>query len=426
VILRRLALLLRLGLRNLAGYPLRTALAAMGVGFGVATVITMLAIGTGTEQALLREIGRLGIENVILNTVKPQMKSRDSETNTWTDNRYGLTFKDERQIRETLPELRKVLPVHKQVKTVWAGSRRAEATVYAVTADHLRLFDLAVIRGRTLTDLDGARLKRVCLVRNGLLGQLGILEDPLGLSLQVGEYYYTVVGILPDQRFLGYASKALDVDAKTTEIYVPYETAFARVGTRTVVQRQGSYEATNVELSQMVVSVRKGGDVLLTARLLKRLLEKNHEDKDFEMVVPLEYLAQQRKTKQIFSLFLFVVACVSLVVGAVGIANIMLATVTERTREIGVRRALGAKRRHIIAQFLAETTVLAIAGGLLGVILSFGFTQAMEMFFGFETLITRGSILLALGISVFVGIASGMGPAWRAARLDPIAALRHE
>jgi putative ABC transport system permease protein len=425
-VIRRLGQLLRLSLRNLGGYPLRTVLAATGVAFGVAAVVTMMAIAAGTERALLREIGRLGIENVILNTVKPPAQVKDRQTTAWRYDRYGLTFKDERRIRATVPGLRKVLPVLKQVRTVWWGSRKAEATVHAVNVEHLRLFGLDVERGRTLAAMDEERLARVCLVRSGLLRKLGVFEDPLGLPLQVGDHYYRIVGILPDQAMVGYAGKALGVDPKTTEIYVPYETVLHRIGTRQIVQKQGSTEMTDIQLSQLVVSVQDAADVLVAARLLQRLLDAEREQRDYEMVVPLEHLEQERKTKQIFAVFLLVIACISLVVGAVGIVNIMLATVTERTREIGVRRAMGAKRRHIIGQFLAETTVLAAAGGLLGVGLSFGFTAAMRSFFGFETLIVGASIVLALGISVAVGIASGVLPALRAAHLDPIAALRHE
>jgi putative ABC transport system permease protein len=183
---------------------------------------------------------------------------------------------------------------------------------------------------------------------------------------------------------------------------------------------------TDIELSQLVVSVEDVADVIPVSHVLQRLLDTAREQTDYEMVVPLEHLEQERKTKEIFALFLFVVACISLVVGAVGIVNIMLATVTERTREIGVRRAMGAKRRHVIGQFLAETTVLATAGGVLGVGVSFLFTWAMRAFFDFETLMTGASMVLALAISVGVGIASGLMPALRAAHLDPIAALRHE
>lgn len=426
MIFRELTTLLRLGLRNLMGYKLRTALTMLGVLIGVIAVIVMMAIAAGAEQALLDDIGRLGIENIILNSVRPPEKKEDTQTRTRQFNRYGLTFKDEKQIRNTIPGLKKVLPVHKRRDPVWWGSKKVEATVYAVHSVHMHLFDLDVVRGRNLTDLDGAALKRVCVIRAGLLAELGIFRDPLGMQLQVGNRYYEVVGVLRDQAFLGYARKALDIDAKTTEIYVPYETMFRRHGTRTVVLRQGSREMTDVQLSQVVVSVDSVEDVLPTARMLERVLDVNHEDRDFEMVVPLEVLEQRRRTQRVFHYFLVAIALISLLVGAIGIANIMLATVTERTREIGVRRALGAKRRDIMAQFLTETTVISTLGGLLGVGLSFPVVRGVTALFGWDAIVTVSSIFLAVGISVAVGVLSGIFPARRAALLDPIAALRHE
>jgi putative ABC transport system permease protein len=426
VIARELATLLRLGLRNLMGYKLRTGLTMLGVLIGVIAVIVMMAIAAGAEQALLDEIGRLGIENIIINSVQPPEKKEDTQTNAWQFNRYGLTFKDEKQIRNTIPGLKKVLPVHKRREPVWWGSKKVEATVYAVHSRHMHLFNLEVLRGRNLTEFDGAAIKRVCVIRAGLPAELGVFRDPLGMQLQVGDRYYEVVGVLRDQAFLGYARKALDIDAKTTEIYVPYETMFRRLGTRTVVRRQGSREMTDVQLSQVVVSVNSVDDVLPTARMLKRVLELNHEDQDFEMVVPLEVLEQRRRTQRVFHYFLVAIALISLLVGAIGIANIMLATVTERTREIGVRRALGARRRDIMAQFLTETTVISTLGGLLGVGLSFPAVRGVTWLFGWDAIVTLASILLAVGISVAVGVLSGIFPARRAALLDPIAALRHE
>ena len=426
MILGEVSTLLRLGLRNLIGYPLRTILTMLGVLLGVVAVIVMLALGAGAEQALLKEIGRLGIENIIINTVKPPEKKEDTQTTARQFNIYGLTYKDQRQISETVPDLKKVLPVHKRRKDVWWGSRKMRATVYAVKPEHMGLFSLSVVRGRNLTPLDGEGLKRVCVIRAGLLRELAIYRDPLDLTIQVGEYYYRVVGVLSDDDFLGYAAKALDIDSKTTEVYVPYGTVFRRLGTLDVVQRQGSFEMTDIQLSQIVVSVDNVDDVLMTAQMLSSVLDLNHEDADYEMIVPLEVLEQRRKTQQVFNVFLLIIASVSLLVGGIGIANIMLATVTERTREIGVRRALGAKRRDIVAQFLTETTVLSSIGGLAGVGVSFLSIDLVASLLGWDAIVTTNSVLLALGISVGVGIVSGLFPAYRASRLDPIAALRHE
>ena len=424
--LSRMGQLFRLALRNLVGYPLRTLLTTLGIVFGVGSVIAMMAMGVGAEQALLAEIGRLGIRNVILNTVPPPQKSKDTQTSAWQFNRYGLTFKDEKLIRGTVPGLARVLPVHKRKETAWHGSRRAEVMLHAVEAEHMELFGLDVVRGRNLGDVDGADQKRVCVIRSGLLKQLKVFEDALDTAILVGDEYYRVIGILADEEFLGYARKAMALDQKALEVYVPYQTVFNREGTRTMVERQGSRELTDVELHQIVVCVEDIDDVLTTARMLQRVLEKNHEEKDWELVVPLEVLAQRRKTQQVFNIALIFIASISLLVGGIGIANIMLATVTERTREIGVRRALGAQRRHIVAQFLTETATIALLGGMLGVGFGFFMNWVLEKMAGWEGVVACASLVLALSISMGVGVVSGIYPARRAAYLDPIEALRHE
>lgn len=417
--------MVRLGIRNLRGYPLRTFLTTLGVVFGVGSVIAMLSLGAGAEHELLEEIGRLGIQNIIINSVKPPEKT---SANTQRDrvSRYGLTFKDYRRIQTTVDGVDQILPVHHSRKTVWWGSRRVEATVYAIKSRQLDLFGLETARGRPICPLDNEALSRVCVIRAGLLKELGIFEDPIGLALRVGSDAFRVVGVLEDEEFLGYAAKALSIDAKTTEIYVPYETILKREGTLTVRRGTGYREITDIELSQIIVSVTDLDDVLLIARMLRTLLEKEHEEVDYEIVVPLEALTQRRKTQQVFNIALVAIASISLLVGGIGIANIMLATVTERTQEIGIRRALGAKRRHIMAQFLTETTTISTLGGFLGIAMGLGLVTALTHFTGWKAIITPSSVLLSLSISMVVGILSGIFPARRAANLDPIAALRRE
>ena len=417
--------LVRLGLRSLLGYPMRTVLTMLGVVFGVGSVIAMLALGAGAERELLREIGRLGIQNIIINSVKPE-ESTDSSSRTNWINSYGLTFKDHRRIVATVPGIKRALPVHVSKRTVWSGSKRVEGTLYAVMPEHLEMFQLNTSVGRNLSHLDDEKLARVCVIRSGLLKELSIFEDPVGLPLNIGNETFHVVGVLEDDAFLGYARKALSVDAKSSEIYVPYNSILKRHGTRSITRRSGSQEATDVELNQVVVSVEDLDQVLITARVIDSLLDRSHPEKDYELVVPLEVLAQRQKTQKVFNLALVAIASISLLVGGIRIANIMLATVTERTKEIGVRRALGARRHHIMAQFLTETTTISTIGGTVGVLVGIGLVQVLTLFTGWTSVITLFSVLLSLSISMAVGIISGIYPARRAAGLDPIAALRHE
>jgi len=418
--------LLALALRNLRGYALRSLLTTLGVVFGVASVITMLAIGAGAEQALLDEIGRLGIGNIILNTVKPPEETEDTGENRSFVHEYGLDYRDLAMIRDTVPGVARALPVHRRNPRVWRGSRKVDATTYAVKPDHLELFGYRVVRGRPLAALDEDSLRQVCLVRSGLIQQLKSFRAPLGMELLIDGLWYKIVGVLKDDEFSGYAATALEINAKTKEIYVPYGTEIAKRGTREVRSRSGSFEATDVKLHQIVVEVEDLDRVVAVAQMVRRVLAKNHEQQDWKMIVPLEVLRQRRKTQQVFTYAMVAIASISLLVGGIGIANIMLATVTERTREIGIRRALGAKRRHIVAQFLTETTVLSTLGGILGVAVSFGLIRVMQQYTGWDAIVRPGSIALALTISMGTGIVFGIFPARRAARLDPIAALRHE
>jgi putative ABC transport system permease protein len=411
--------------RNLRGYPLRTLLTTLGIVFGVASVIVMLALGEGAQREILAQIGKLGIRNVIVNTVKPPDSKEAARRMRWIS-KYGITFRDFEQIRETIPTAVAVLPVHTKSERAWSGSVKVDVTMFGVTPEHFERAALAVALGRPLNAVDEANLATSCVVRAGLLRRLGWYGDPLGYPLQLGEKLYTVVGILEDEEFTGHYRKALETEYGGEEVYVPYATMLSREGTLSFKRSSGSFESTNVDLNQVLVEAATVDDVLPTARMVTAVLRKFHEQQDWEVVVPLELLAQRQKTQNVFNVALVLIASISLLVGGIGIANIMLATVTERTREIGVRRALGAKRRHILLQFLTETVAIAGAGGVLGILLGVGGAWALRAGTGWSTAVTPWSIAAAFLISCAVGVVSGIFPARRAARMDPIEALRYQ
>lgn len=417
--------LFRLSGRNLRGYPLRTFLTTLGIVFGVGSVIVMLALGEGAQREILAQIGQMGIRNVIVNSVKPQEVPDTTGRRRWIV-KYGLTFRDFEQIRDTVPTAVRVLPVHTKAERAWYGSTKVDVTLRGVVPEHFENASLNVARGRPLLEVDERTLATVCIVRAGLLRRLGWLGDPMGFPLQFGEKIYKVVGLLEDEEFRGHYRKALETEYGGEEVYIPYRTMLDREGTLSFKRSAGSFESTNIELNQILVECSTVDAVLPTARMVTAILERFHPTKDYEVVVPLELLAQRQKTQNVFNIALVLIASISLLVGGIGIANIMLATVTERTREIGVRRALGAKRRHVLLQFLTETVAISATGGLLGILLGVGGALAVNATTGWSAAVTPWSIAMAFLISCGVGVASGIYPARRAALLDPIEALRYQ
>ena len=420
--------LIREALRNLARHKLRTFLTALGIIFGVASVMSMVSTGEGARRAILAQIGELGIKNIIVNAHRPPEEEnvQNQQQNRSFTIEYGLTFHDAEQIRKTLPNVREVLPVHDVDKWIWFKSRRLEAKVRGVTPEYFDRLNLTPMLGRKLTADDGLGRRRVCVVRARLLREAKYVGDPLHLDLRVGSQYLRVVGVLPDFEFQSPNKLVLGIDDRALEIYVPFETVADRVGFTSYTSRQGSSEAERVELHQIVCTVTSEDKVMEAARCIQAILSKLHKKRDYEVTVPLEQLEQREKAQQVFNYVLPIIAGISLLVGGIGILNIMLASITERTREIGIRRALGASRGDIVLQFLVETVVISTIGGMLGVALGLGGAPLLSRLTGWETMLTLWSIWLALFISMATGIVFGLYPARRAAYMDPIEALRHE
>ncbi len=412
-------------LRNLSRHKLRSLLTMLGIIFGVASVLSMVAIGEGARRAILDQIQQLGIRNIIINAKKPPDEENVQDEEESRTLRYGLTFRDARQIAETLPMVVEVLPVHDVEKWIWFGSRRIAAKVRGVPTEYFSRLRLEPLFGRVLEDLDGVRRRRVCVVRARLLHEARYVGDPLKLDLKIGADYYRVVGVLPDFEFQSPNRAVLGIDNRTMEVYVPHDTVIDRVGLTSSTDRAGTRERTCVELHQLVCAIDSEQNVIHAARGIQTILGKFHKKKDYEITVPLELLQSQQQAQRVFNIVLPVIAGISLLVGGIGILNIMLATITERTREIGIRRAIGASGWDITWQFLIETVTLATIGGLIGVLTGLGGVLFLRSATQWHADVTPWALALAMGVSCATGVAFGIYPARRAAAMNPIEALRH-
>ena len=425
---RRLRRSVRLGLKSLWLHRLRSLLTVLGIVFGVCSVIAMLAIGEGASYAAQEQIKNLGSQNIILRSVKPPEQQKvTQQANESYILQYGITYADLERIRLTIPGVELVIPGRTIREYVWNISRRVDCDIVATTPDYPQMRNQAVESGRFFTALDMDRKGNVCVLGTELVPALFPMDSPLGRHVRVGAEYYTVIGVM-EPRGQGPASEESEDPSKSTvyRMFIPLETAKARFGEVHSRARSGSYEAERVELHELTVRVQRSEEVIPISEAIRALMERNHKKLDYHVVVPLELLRRAEATKRIFNIVLGSIAAISLLVGGIGIMNIMLSTVTERTREIGIRRALGARRRDITTQFLVETVILSGSGGVLGVILGLAIPFLVTWFAGMKTIVTLWGPMLAFSISVLVGIVFGIYPALRAAEMDPVEALRHE
>ncbi|MBI3462464.1 MAG: ABC transporter permease [Planctomycetes bacterium] len=414
-----------LALKNLGRHRLRSTLTTSGIILGVASVIVMLSVGEAARYEAIQQIKDLGATNVIVKSVKPMDDvDRIKQQGVLS---YGLTHDDLQRIRDTIPSVISVVPMREFRKELRYLGRKLEGRVVAATPEFLEMNGLRLSRGRFITSMDDERYANVTVIGAESAETLFPFDDPIGRTIRIGEsHYYLVIGVTERRAPSANIGSSLSAQDYNRDAYIPFATDRARFGELVTYQRGVSWEAEKLEMSQITVRVDREEDVRQTAQIIEGLLAQFHTEKDTAVTVPLDLLEKVEETQRIFTLVLGAIASISLVVGGIGIMNIMLATVTERTREIGIRRALGAKRRDITWQFLVETVTLSSAGGLLGVLVGVGFSYAVTHFFALRTIIRGWSPLVAFAVSVIVGLVFGTYPARRAAAMDPIEALRHE
>jgi putative ABC transport system permease protein len=415
---------LKLGFKSLLRHPLRSILTMLGIVFGVGAVVSMLAVGEGASYESQQRIKRLGSQNIIIKSIKPAVEDKkNSPTRGISSAIYGLTYKDAERIQSTISGIDVLIPVREVRQDIWNGPRKVDGMVKGTIPWYVKITGQRIKRGRFITQVDMAQNLPVCVITSALQNKLFPYEDPLNKTIKITGIFYRVIGVLETFAPAGQQNNTIFDNA--FQVFIPLTIARERFGKTILKIKPGSFEAETVELHQILVKITDIDNVLSVSDVIHNLLKQYHSKEDFEMIVPLKMLEEIKRSARMFSIVLGMIAAISLLVGGIGIMNIMLANVTERTREIGIRRAIGAKKRDIVAQFLSETVVMSVVGGVLGLGVGVVLPLVITYFTEMKVIFTSWSLILSFSISAIVGLIFGIYPAYRAANMDPIEALRH-
>jgi putative ABC transport system permease protein len=426
---------------------LRSFLTSLGIIFGVASVIAMLAIGTGAQQEILVNMQLLGTNNVIIQPVHEQTEGEieNEEEDFVTQRRFspGLTIEDLASIQNRIPHVSAVSPeIIYDTQFIRAGQMRSGKLV-GVSDQYFGINNFEVISGSNFSAIHFEQAMPVAVIGYGVRTRFFPGENPVGQKIKAGNVWFTVIGVLKERQLTSSQIENLGIRDYNMDIFAPAESVLLRYGNRAVVtnrdvqaaqaqsnnpnaaepQRDRNYH----QLNRAIVQVSDNNYSVTIAEIISRMLERRHNQVvDFEIIVPELLLQQEQRTRRIFNVVLASIASISLLVGGIGIMNIMLASVVERYREIGVRRAVGAKRQDIQLQFLTEALVISVTGGFVGVVLGIGFSYIVEVTAGISSIVTISSILISFGVATGIGVVFGFFPAKRAAEQEPVTALRHE
>jgi putative ABC transport system permease protein len=408
---------LAFGLENLASHKLRSLLTMLGMIFGVAAVVAMLSIGAGAQQKVMAFIEQLGVRNLI---VEAKEARNEQELQKVRKNSPGLTLSDYKIIRQNVADIRDATPRKRFTPTkILPKPQQDTPVVYGVEPSYLQIGHLRVTEGRFFDASDNAAAAPVCVLGAAAKDSLFGASQAVGEYIKLNEMWCHVIGIAGPQ-----LAPESDVSGVRTEdmnnlVYAPLNSVLYRL--------EDSQSWLKDEIDGLYLHLASTDTSVTDAEVVRGILNSSHHDAgDFSVIVPAELLAQQKRTEQLFNTVMVAIASISLLVGGIGIMNIMLAAILERTREIGVRRAIGARRWDIIRQFVIEATLISFAGGLLGVVVGFAMSQLIAWLAGWSTVVTISSILLAFVVSISVGLVFGIYPAVKAARLDPVEAIRYE
>ncbi|MGH7592704.1 MAG: ABC transporter permease [Gemmatimonadales bacterium] len=451
-----IAFSMRTALEAVAHNKLRAGLTSLGILFGVASVIAMLAIGRGAEQELLEQMRLLGSNNVIVTPVVEQTEGqvKDNGNNAGKKNtkRFtpGLTYADAEAIRSVVPDVETTSAEVVLNTTVTREGRHRSGKLVGVDSSYFRLMNLSLAEGRAFVPEQMKYGRPVAIIGHGVSSRFFTTEDPVDKTIKVGNNWLTVVGVLEDRKVTGDAAERLGIRDANMDVYIPVSALLLRYRNRALVTQAEIEAASQMtvsngadqppvdpdvqaekrnmnQLDRIIVRVSEARFVPGVADVTQRMLARRHNSViDFEVTIPELLLKQEQRTRTIFNVVLGAIASISLIVGGIGIMNIMLASILERIREIGVRRAVGATQTDILAQFLAEAVLISVAGGVAGILMGGAISSGIEHLAGIKTIVTLMSVVLAFGVSFTVGLGFGIVPAYRAARQDPVDCLRYE
>lgn len=407
----------QLGVNNLMVHGLRSLLTMMGMIFGVAAVVAMLSIGAGARQKMMALIEQMGVRNAIVEAKESMEWQAHQKVRKISP---GLTLQDYRAIQADLADVVLSTPRKKLTPTKMIPKPQQDMpVVFGVNSSYRELARLEVVSGRFFDEKDDAAAAPVCVLGSSAKWGLFGASNAIGEYVKANEQWFKVIGVVSPQL----TSDAPVAGAAATDVnnnlYIPLRSAFLRL--------EDSYSDVRDEIDGIYLAFREPDQVAPASQIVRAILDSSHHGADdFTIVVPAELLAEQKRTERLFSTVMVAIASISLLVGGIGIMNIMLASILERTREIGLRRSLGARRSDIIRQFVIEATVISLAGGTIGVVLGFVISRSIAWLAGWSTVVTFSSIALAFLVSISVGLVFGIYPATKAARLDPVEALRYE
>ncbi len=408
---------IRQGLDNLRAHKLRSALTMLGMIFGVAAVIAMLSIGAGAQQQVIAFIEQLGVHNVIVEA----REAGDSQTLQRVRKiSAGLSFQDLRSIQSNVDGIVASTARKRLLPTKLLPKAQGDVPmVYGVSPPYQQIAGLKVTRGRFFNDDEDKSSAPVCVLGQAATASLFGGTDPIGQFVKVNQQWFRVIGVAGPQLTAQADVAGLPAQDRNNLIYIPLTSALLRL--------EDSMSWQKDEIDAVYVTLNPAANVVSAGAVMRGLLDTSHRGaSDFSVIVPAELLAEQQRTKRLFEIVMVAIASISLLVGGIGIMNIMLASVMERTKEIGVRRAIGATRRAIVRQFLVETTMITVTGGFIGTIVGIVLSQLVAYFAGWSTIVSVTSVAIACIVSVSIGIVFGLYPAMRAAGLDPVKALHYE